>query len=268
MSWFQEPEPERRRPPRQLHSRTIGKIPWDSHFGDRTYDVENDTFQEEVLEQLPDEPKNSWYGLEARREWTDHIRKLLHDPKSHHILESLRGQRPIEHPPLIALDGTEIETGSGGFAVLSHQLMKEIDVHERQFQKWYASLMLGLGKHLADVNTRVDAVNQMGITKRDTKRKEYQAQNNCQEPTKGSEVHHWTAWISQIKLNEQEVPEFFRTSDAMKQTVEIVEDEEELQTTTCTPKDIDKDPEGWKKAFEAELDSFERLGVMDSVPLS
>ena len=51
----------------------------------------------------------------------------------------------------------------------------------------------------------------------------------------GLEMNPWTAWISQIKLNEQEVPEFFRTSDAMKQTVEIVEDEEVLQTTSCTP---------------------------------
>ena len=54
----------------------------------------------------------------------------------------------------------------------------------------------------------------------------------------------------------------------MKQTVEIVEDEEVLQTTTCTPKDIDKDPEGWKVAFRDELDSFKRLDVMDSVPLN
>ena len=81
-------------------------------------------------------------------------------------------------------------------------------------------------------------------------------------------MNPWTAWISQIKLNEQEVPEFFRTSDAMKQTVEILEDDEVLQTTTCTPKDIDKDPEGWRLAFQAELDSFDRLGVMDSVPLN
>ena len=54
----------------------------------------------------------------------------------------------------------------------------------------------------------------------------------------------------------------------MKQTVEIVEDEEVLQTTTCNPKDIDKGPKGWKVAFQDELDSFERLDVMDPVPLN
>ena len=54
----------------------------------------------------------------------------------------------------------------------------------------------------------------------------------------------------------------------MKRTVEVMEDEEVLQTTTCTPRDIDKDPKGWKVAFRDELDSFDRLDVMDSVPLS
>ena len=38
------------------------------------------------------------------------------------------------------------------------------------------------------------------------------------KPVTESEMNPWTAWISQIKLNEQEVPEFSRTSDAMKQT--------------------------------------------------
>ena len=146
--------------------------------------------------------------------------------------------------------------------------------------------MLGLGKHLDNVNSSIEAIYQMGLTKREQKRSEYQTQRIRQEPvttfnmdsqrlkgipqepTKGVEMQPWTAWISQIRLNEQEVPEFFRTSDAMKQTVEIVEDEEVLQTTTCTPKDIDKDPEGWKLAFKAELDSFDRLDVMDSVPLN
>ena len=69
-------------------------------------DVENNTFQEEVLEQLPEESQNSWYGVDARKRWTDHIRKLLHDPK------------PFEEPPMISLEGTEVDPGSGSFAVL------------------------------------------------------------------------------------------------------------------------------------------------------
>ena len=40
------------------------------------------------------------------------------------------------------------------------------------------------------------------------------------KPEEGPPSNPWTAWIAQVRLNEQEVPEFFRTSDAMKQTVE------------------------------------------------
>ena len=40
------------------------------------------------------------------------------------------------------------------------------------------------------------------------------------KPEEGPPSNPWIAWIAQVRLNEQEVPEFFRTSDAMKQTVE------------------------------------------------
>ena len=141
--------------------------------------------------------------------------------------------------------------------------------------------MLGLGKHLDQVNSSIEAIYQMGLTKCEAKRDDYQTRKGKPVPTDsedhshqakrhttGLEMNPWTAWISQIRLNEQEVPEFFRTSYATKQMVEIVEDEEVLQTTTSTPKDIDKDPEGWKVAFQDELNSFDRLDVMDPVPLS
>ena len=36
MDWFQQEEPVRRRPPRQLRSRTIGQVKWDSTHGVRT----------------------------------------------------------------------------------------------------------------------------------------------------------------------------------------------------------------------------------------
>ena len=189
-------------------------------------------------------------------------------------------------PPIIALEGPDVDPETGSFAVLSQYLINKMDTLERQFQKWYASLMLGLGKQLENVSSSIEAVHQMGLTKREHKRSEYQTQRTQRDPDAtpevpphqvegmhqpsimGSEMQPWTAWISQIRLSEQEVPEYFRTSDAMKQTVEIVEDEEVIQTTTCTPKDIDKDPEGWKLAFKAELDSFDRLDVVDSVPLN
>ena len=240
----------------------------------------------------------------GKENWTDYTRNLLCDPRPVDedsiepgskggdvtTLENRIATSTVEEstsvPPIIALEGPDVDPETGSFAVQSQFLINKMDTLERQFQKWYASLMLGLGKQLENVTSRIEAVHQMGLTKREHKRNEDQTQRTqqdsgtipdvptqqpegtCKQSTMGSEMQPWTAWISQIKLNEQEVPEYFRTSDAMKQTVEVVEDEEVIQTTTCTPKDIDKDPEGWKLAFKAELDSFDRLDVMDSVPLN
>ena len=47
----------------------------------------------------------------------------------------------------------------------------------------------------------------------------------------------------------------------MKYSTEILEEEEVLQTTTCTPKDIYADIKGWTTAFEVELFSFQTLDV-------
>ena len=89
---------------------------------------------------------------------------------------------------------------------------------ERQFQRWYASLMLGLGMHLDQVNSSIEAIYQMGLTKREAKKDDYHAckmgkslptdadghPHQDKRPITGSEINRWTAWISQIKLNEQE----------------------------------------------------------------
>ena len=112
--------------------------------------------------------------------------------------------------------------------------------------------------------------------------RERQQDNMLQQPNnmlQDEEVVHFGQRVQQpqhqqqlqLQLQQHNIPHnpvYPKHSDAMKQTVEMVEDEEVLQTTTCTPKDIDKDPEGWKLAFKAELDSLERLDVMDSVPLN
>ena len=49
-------------------------------------------------------------------------------------------------PPIIALEGPDVDPEPGSFAVLSQYLINKMDTLERQFQKWYTSLMLGLGK--------------------------------------------------------------------------------------------------------------------------
>ena len=66
-------------------------------------------------------------------------------------------------------------------------------------------------------------------------------------------VQPWASVIQQT-LNHQEVPEYFQTDDAMKQTVEILDDEEVLEAATCTPKDIYQDIQDWTTALEVVLD--------------
>ena len=78
-------------------------------------------------------------------------------------------------PPIISLEGPEVEPETGSFAVLSQYLINKMDQLERQFQRWYASLMLGLGKHLEQVNSSIEAIYQMGLTKRGVKKDDYQA---------------------------------------------------------------------------------------------
>ena len=297
MDWFQQEEPVRRRPPRQFRSRTIGQVKWDSTLDVRTYDDETGVLLDETREPILEGNQRSWYGSKVKERCSEHIQALLQDPRppgeegtdlmmeeeliipSETLVVTGAIQEETLVPSIISLEGPDVEPTTGSFAVLSQYLINKMDTLERQFQRWYTSLILGLGRHLDQVNASIEAIYQMGLTKRGAKREEYHAHKMGKQSTHGVEDPHqetqpglelspWTAWISQVRLNEQEVPEFFRTSDAMKQTVEIMEDEEVLQTTTCTPKDIDKDPEGWKVAFREELNSFDRLDVMDSVPLN
>ena len=99
--------------------------------------------------------------------------------------------------------------------------------------------------------------------KRESKREEYKILQVL-SPKLGMipYVVPWSNLMAQMRPNEQEVPEFFNKSESMKQTVEIIDDEEVLQTMTCTPRVIDKDPKGWLTAFDVELDLFKRLDVM------
>ena len=79
MDWFQQEEPIRRRPPRQLRSRTIGQVTWASEYGYRNYDAEEGVLLEEIQELLLDKPQGSWYGPNTG--WNDQTRHLLYDPR-------------------------------------------------------------------------------------------------------------------------------------------------------------------------------------------
>ena len=62
---------------------------------------------------------------------------------------------------------------------------------------------------------------------------------------------------------EQEVPTYFQQGSNLQ--TQYVNEEEVLQTTTCSTTDLQEDMEGWKKAFTKELDSFDRLSVKTDV---
>ena len=76
MDWFQQEEPIRRRPPRQLRSRTIGQVTWAPKYGYRNYDAGEGVLLEEIQELLLEKPQGSWYG--PNTEWNDQVRHLLY----------------------------------------------------------------------------------------------------------------------------------------------------------------------------------------------
>ena len=106
----------------------------------------------------------------------------------------------------------------------------------------------------------LNTIEEMGQTHRQHKRRTHATTRSVYEPSEPS--HPWLPLIQQTKLLEQEVPAFFQEGNLQTQ---YVNEEEVLQTTTCSTRDLQEDMEGWKKAFTKELDSFERLGVKTDV---
>ena len=171
MDWFQQEEPVRRRPPRQLRSRTIGQVKWDSTHGVRTYDADTGILQDETQEPILGENQRSWYGSKVKERCSDYVRVLLQDPRppgdggidlkmedelivpSEILTVTRNTQEDTMVPPIISLEGPDVEPKTGSFAVLSQYLITKMDILERQFQKWYTSLILGLGRHLEQVNS-------------------------------------------------------------------------------------------------------------------
>ena len=141
MDWFQQEEPIRRRPPRQLRSRTIGQVTWASEYGYRNYDPGEGVLSEETRELLPNKPQGSWYGSNTR--W-DEVRHLLYDPRPSpenptavHVMETVQEALDVPEteiaPQIISLEGQDVEPEKGSFAVLSQYLINKMDKLERQF---------------------------------------------------------------------------------------------------------------------------------------
>ena len=136
--------------------------------------------------------------MKARERCSDHLRTLLHDPRpigeegidvvmedelilpSETLIVTGTIQEDIAVPPIISLEGPDVEPETGSFAVLSQYLITKMDNLERQFQRWYTTLILGLGRHLDQVNSSIEAIYQMGLTKREAKREDYHAKKEKQ----------------------------------------------------------------------------------------
>ena len=242
----------------QAHGRTYRKgmspeqmkMEWDLHEPDMIQ-VHLDR-QHDLIEEYPKWHKN----------WS-----LLKDPVGRGMSEVL--DATVQHVrttkkemkrlmKTIPLDPFQMENG---YTVLSAELSKQLDKQERAYQKVFLNAICGQGKMLTESSSMLDAVQDLGITHREFKRNTRQRINTCQVPVEG--IHPWDTVINQTKLLEQEVPSFFQDEVAMREV--YLPEEEVLQTTTCSTRDIYEDIEGWRGAFTKELDSFDRLDVKTDV---
>ena len=174
-------------------------------------------------------------------------------------IQNVRAQRKElkKSRKVVPLDPFQMQTE---YTVLSAQLTKLVDKQERSYQKIFLNSICGQGELLNSTNHILNTIEEMGQTHRQHKRRTHATTRLVYEPSEP--IHPWLPLIQQTKLLEQEVPSFFQEGNLQTQ---YVNEEEVLQTTTCSTRDLQEDMEGWKKAFTKELDSFERLNVKTDV---
>ena len=147
-----------------------------------------------------------------------------------------------------------------GYMVLSVELSKQMDREENAYQKVFLNSICGHGKMLNVSNQLLDAIQDMGKSHREHK---WEIHHKINAVTTSGEDHPWDKIIQRTRLLEQEVPTCYQSEAAMKEM--YLPEEEVLQTTTCSTKDIHQDIEGWRKAFTKELDSLDRQNVKTDV---
>ena len=174
-------------------------------------------------------------------------------------IQNVRAQRKElkKSRKVIPLDPFQMQTE---YTVLSAQLTKLVDKQERSYQRIFLNSICGQGELLNSTNHILDTIEEMGQTHRQHKRRTHTINRSVYEPS--DSIHPWLPLNQQTKLLEQEVPSFFQEGNLQTQ---YVTEEEVLQTTTCSTRDLQEDMQGWKKAFTNELDSFERLNVKTDV---
>ena len=256
---------------RQLRNRTVARSIKGNQrvkFNEVTDCVYQDQHYEECIQF---EKEGTLFPPLERREDLDYLSQerweLLYDPTPSRALKRTRQQASVvaqqmlakQHVSTVCLMDKKGDTA--GYTVLSDVITKKMDREEREYQKAMMICVQGIGESLTKSTEALDVVDGLEQSHHDALRNakwELWGKDSLINPIPN--VQPWAS-VTQQTLNHQEVPEYFQRDDAMKYSAEILEEEEVLQTTTCTPRDIYTDIKGWTTAFEVELFSFQTLDV-------
>ena len=145
---------------------------------------------------------------------------------------------------------------NSSYAFPSHAVAKMMDKEDKKYQKRMMICLQGIGASLKVSSAALDVIDGT-----------WHHIMMTSEPLSGSCVKRLVLTNLRMCSNgprlfsNTEAPNYFQLDDTMEQNVEILEDEQVLQTRTCTPLDIYQDIQGWIRAIEMELDSSLHLDV-------
>ena len=259
------------RPPRQLRNRNVARL----IRGDKVVKfhdvVDCIDFDQHYQEEIRGESKSNIFLSSQHQEDIDAMPRekweLLYDPTPSRALKRTRQQASIVAQQMLAKSHISTvclldqKSDTTGYTVLSDVVTKKMDREERKYQKAMMICVQGIGASLNSSVEALDVIDGMGQSHHESLRStkwELWGRESVVPPIPN--VQPWASVIQQT-LAHQNVPEYFQKDDSMRYSAEILDEEEVLQTTTCTPKDIYTDLKGWTTAFEVELFSFQTLDV-------
>ena len=259
------------RPSRQLRNRSVARSVKDSKSVTFCEFIECIEQGQRFREKLQDEGKGTLFPSSKYKDNIDSMSRerweILFDPTPSRSLKRTRqqaskvAQQMLAKSSVSAICLLDQKTETTGYTVLSDVVTKKMDREERKYQKAMLICVQGIGASLSHTAEALDVVDGLGQTHHESLRStkwEMWGKESVVRPILNSQP--WASVIQQT-LNHQNVPEYFQKDDAMRYSAEISDEEEVLQTTTCTPKDIHTDIKGWTTAFEVELFSFQTLDV-------
>ena len=132
--------------------------------------------------------------------------------------------------------------------------------HEKSYQRVFLHAVCGQGEMLKSTTNLLDTIEEMGQTHRSHRRNAH-CEMNTVRVTK-DECHPDTINSTNRVIGTRSSFIFSKRIDSPTQ---YVNEEEVLQTTPCSTKDLHEHMEGWRITFTKELDSFERLNVKTDV---